>query len=79
MHQTQRSALIQGFSDDLTKQDILIVSAATVVDFPNRESVLLQSHEALYLRNNKFSILSSTQLKESGLAVHDTAKCHGSL
>ncbi len=69
------------FSDDLTNQDILIVLAATVVDLPKRngESVILQAHEALYLPNNKFTILSSTQLREHGVAVHDTARCHGGL
>ncbi len=79
LHKTQCSAVIQGFSDDLTKQDVPIVSAATVVDLPTGESVILQEHEALYLPNNKFTILSSTQLRESGVAVYDTAKRHGGL
>ncbi len=79
LYQTQCTALIQGFSDDLTKQDIPIVSAATVVDLPTGEAVILQAHEALYLPNNKFTILSATQLRENGVAVQDTAKRHGGL
>ncbi len=55
------------------------MSAVTVVDLPNGESVILQAHEALYLPHNNFTILSSTQLRESGVAVHDTAKHHGGL
>ncbi len=73
LNQTQHSALIQGFSEYLTKQNIPIMSAATVVDLPNGESVILQAHEALYLPNNKFTILSSTQLREHGVAIDDTA------
>ncbi len=52
-HQTKWSALIQGFSNDLIKQDKPIVSAVTVVDFPKGGSVILQAQEALYLPKNK--------------------------
>ncbi len=64
LRQTKLSALIQGFSDYMKKQDIPIVSPVTMVDLPDGDSVILQADEDLYLPNNKYTILSSTQMRE---------------
>ncbi len=71
LHQTKHSALIQGFSDD-----ILIVSAVTVLDLPNGDSVILQAHESIHLPNNNDTILSHTQMRKLCVEINDKAKRH---
>ncbi len=50
-----------------------------MVNLPDDNSAILQAHEALYLPNNKYTILYSTQMREQEVAINDTAKHHGGL
>ncbi len=60
-----------GFSDCLKKKDIPIVTAATMVDLSDGTSIFLQVLVSLYLPNNKYTIVSSTQMRENGfLSFH---------
>ena len=74
---TERTANIQGFSEDLRKSSIPIGTSVTAATTDSGETIVLQANEALQLPTNKFSILSATQLREYGVTVDDVAKRHG--
>ncbi len=79
LHNTKHSDLIQRFSDDLKKQDIPIVFAVTMMDVPGDDCIILSAHEFLYHPNNKYTILSATQMREHGVDINDKAKHHGGI
>ena len=72
---TSRKVDIQGFSANLQKKNIPIVSAVSVAVI-NGERFLLRVNEALYLPTNANTLLSVIQLREFGVIVDDCAKRH---
>ena len=70
-HKTQQEAHIKGFTDDLCKKNIPIVTAITVMD---QDAVVIQANEALSLPDNLYTIFYSTQMREHGVEVNDKAK-----
>ncbi len=74
LHKTKKSALIRRFSDDLTKWNILIVTALTAMtamDLPDNSMVIHQANEFLYLPANMYSVFSTIQMRENQAQVYD--------
>ena len=73
---TERTITLVGFDADLTKKDIPIGSAVTVIDLP-RGPVAIQLNETPLLENGSNSLLSTAQAREFGVIVDDVAIRHG--
>jgi len=56
-HTTERRVNVEGFSADLCKNNVPIVTAVTVIDFPDH-SLLIRVNEAISLPENAHSLLS---------------------
>ena len=74
---TQRTINLVGFDSDLTKKNIPIGSAVTVVDL-SKGPIAIQLNETPLLENGSNSLLSTAQACEFVIIVDDVATCHGS-
>ncbi len=55
MYKTKKSFLITGISDDLTKQNLSILTGVTAMDLPDNITIILKENESLYHPNNKYT------------------------
>ncbi len=55
------------------------MTSIIVMDLPDATSAILQANESLYHPNNKYTIVSVTQMREQGVEVNDNAKRHNGL
>ncbi len=82
LHRNKMCALTRGFSDDLTKQNIPIVTvvlALTAMDLSDNITIIIQVNKSIYLPNNKYTVVSTIKMRESQIQVNDLAKQYGGL
>jgi hypothetical protein len=77
VHNT-RGANVVGFDHEATiKGNLPIVVAITAVDLPDRISVILIVHEAIYNDTANHSLLSEFQLRDFGVKIDSICHKHG--
>jgi len=74
---TDRKVQISGYDVSLSMKEVKIGSGITAVDVPSGETYLLRIHEATILGDECHSLLSVTQLRESGTEVDEKSRRHG--
>jgi len=73
---TSRKMTVQGFSDTIKMNSLPVVTAVTAVGIDST-TYLVVVNEAIYVRGNETSLLSTFQARSHGVEVHDIAKIHG--
>jgi hypothetical protein len=71
---TRRENVVRFDHEAAVKRNLPIVSAITAVDLPNRISVILIVHEAIYNDTANHSMLSEFQLRDFGVKIDSI--CH---
>jgi hypothetical protein len=74
IHNTRRSNLIGFDHEAAVKRNLIIFSTITAVDLPDRISVILVVHEAIYDDRANHSLLSEFQLRDFGVKIDSI--CH---
>jgi hypothetical protein len=77
VHYTRRANVVGFGHEAAVKRNLPIVSAITVVDFPDGISVILIVHEAIYNDTANHSLLSEFQLRDFGVKVDSVFHKHG--
>jgi len=71
-----RTVNVQGFQEKMQMDALPIVTAVTAVDL-EKETIIMEFNEAIYVENNVTSLLSTYQTRENGVIVNDVARRHG--
>jgi hypothetical protein len=74
---SNRTARLTGFKDDLHADDLPIVTAAFACDLTGGPTIIIEVNEAVYIKNNTTSLLSTTQAREFGVAIDDVPIRYG--
>jgi hypothetical protein len=74
VNNTRRANVVVFDNEAAVKRNLPIVSAITAADLPDRVSVLLIVHEAIYNDTANHSLLSEFQLRDFGMKVDSI--CH---
>jgi hypothetical protein len=77
VHNSKRANVVGFDHEAAVKTNLPIASAITAVDLPNRQSLLLIIHEAIYNDTSNHSLLSEFQLREHGKLINSTCHRHG--
>ena len=73
---TERKVNVQGFNSDMKITHLPVVTAIAAVTLMD-ETIIIEVNEAIYVKGNRTSLLSTFQAREFGVQVHDTARRHG--
>ena len=79
LEETGRETAISDFNNTAVMRNRPIVTAAAAIDLPDDETIVIRVREAMNLRTEANMLLSTMQLRENGVTVHDVAKRHGGL
>ncbi len=75
--QPHRKANVVGFDKEHAfKNNLDIVTAVTAIDLPDKRTILVQIHEAVYNPSAKHSLLSEYQLRENGIQLDTVPRRH---
>jgi hypothetical protein len=77
VHNTRRANVVGFYHEASVKRDHPIVSAITAVDLPDKISVILIVHEAIYNDTANHLLLSEFQLRDFGVKVDSIRHKHG--
>jgi hypothetical protein len=77
IHSSSRANVVGFDHETAIKRNLPIVSAITVLDLPNGQSVLLLVHEGIYNGTSNHSLLSEFQLREFGIVIDSICHRHG--
>ena len=73
---SERTVNVQGFQETMQIEALPIVTAVTAVDL-EKETIIMEFNETIYVENNVTSLLSTYQTRENGVIVNDVARRHG--
>ena len=73
---TERTVSVQGFNNKMKIGHLPVVTAITAIDLVE-ETIILEINEAIYVKDNNTSLLSTFQAREYGVIINDIAKRHG--
>jgi hypothetical protein len=77
IHNNRRAYVVQFDHEAAVKRNLPIVSTITSVDLPDRASLLLIVHEAIYNDTANYSLLSDFQLRDFGVKIDSIRHKHG--
>jgi hypothetical protein len=77
VHYTSRPNVVGFDHEAAVKRNLPIVSAITAVDLPDRISVILMVHEAIYNDTANHSLFSEFQLRNFGVKLDSIFHKHG--
>jgi hypothetical protein len=76
-HNSRRANVVSFDHETVIKRNLPIVSAITVLDLSNGQSVLLVIHESIYNETSNHSLLSGFQRREFGVMIDSMCHRHG--
>jgi hypothetical protein len=76
-HNSRRAKIVAFDHETAVKKNPPIVSDITTVDLPNRQSILLVIHEAIYNDTSNHSLLSEFHPKEHEILIDSICHRHG--
>jgi phosphoserine aminotransferase len=77
VHNTRRTNVVGFDHEAAVKRNLPIVSAIAAVDLPDRISVILTVHEAIYNNTANHSLLSEFQSRDFGVKIDSICHKHG--
>jgi hypothetical protein len=79
VHSSRRANVVDFDHKTAVKKNLPIVTAITLVDLHNVQSIFLVIHEAIYNDTSNHSLLSKFQLREHGIIIDSICQRHGGI